>query len=107
VIDLTGEHPSELGRPQALLEAGQLLLDLADHGLVLLGRAELEQLLRVADVARELLDRVDLLLDVGALAGDRLRLLCVVPKIGSERRLVQTVDLVLELRDVKDAPLAS
>ena len=88
-------------------EGGQLLGDLVDDALVLLGGAELEHLLRVVDVARELLDLVDLLLDAGALAGDRLRLLGVVPEAGSHRRFVQTIDLVLELRDVKDAPLAS
>jgi hypothetical protein len=84
-----------------------LLRHLLDDGVVLLRRAELEQLLRVRDVARELLDRRDLLLEVRALPRDPLGLLRVVPESRRERRFVETLDVLLQLRDVKDAPLAS
>jgi hypothetical protein len=107
VVHLAGEHPRELGGAQALLELRQAAADCVDHAVVLLGGAELEELLRVVDVARQLLDELDGLLDRRALAVDGLGLLRVVPEAGSERGLVQAIDLVAELRDVKDAPLAS
>jgi len=107
VIDLAGEHPTELRCAKPLLEIGDLRPDLFDHGVVLFRRAELEQLLRVFDVPRQLLGRLDLLLDVRALTRDLLGLLRIVPEAGSERRLVQAIDVLLQLRDVKDAPLAS
>jgi hypothetical protein len=107
VIDLAGEHPTELRRAQPLLQIGDLRRDLLDHGVVLLGDPELEELLRIFDVPRQLLGRLDLLFDVRPLAGDLLGLLRVVPEPGSERRFVETLDLLLQFRDVKDAPLAS
>jgi hypothetical protein len=107
VIDLAGEHPTELRRAQPLLEVRDLRRDLLDDGIVLLGDTELEELLRVFDVTRQLLGRFDLLLDVRALARDLLGLLRIVPKPRSEGRLVEALDLLLQFRDVKDAPLAS
>jgi hypothetical protein len=107
VIDLPGQHPTELRRAQPLLELGDLRRDLFDDRVVLLRRAELEELLRVVDVPRQLFGRLDLLFDVRPLARDLLGLLRIVPESGSERRLVETFDLLLQLRDVKDAPLAS
>jgi hypothetical protein len=107
VIHLPREHPRQLRLPQAHLERGHLLADLLHDRLVVLGCAELEELLRVVDVARELLDLLDELLDARALAIDRLRLLRVVPEPWGERLFVQAIDVLLQLRDVKDAPLAS
>lgn len=107
MIDLAGEHPTELRRAQPLLELRDLRRHFFDDGVVLLGDPELEELLRVFDVARQLLGRLDLLLDVRPLTRDLLGLLRIVPKPRSERRLVQAIDLLLQLRDVKDAPLAS
>jgi hypothetical protein len=107
VIDLAREHPAQLRSAQALLEIRNLRRDLFDHGVVLLGDSELEELLGVVDVARQLLGRLDLLLDVRALSRDLLGLLRVVPESGSEGRLVEALDLLPQLRDVKDAPLAS
>jgi hypothetical protein len=107
VVHLAGEHARELGGAQALLELREAAADLVDDGVVLLGGAELEELLRVVDVPRELLDELDGLLDRRPLAVDGLRLLRVVPEAGGERGLVQAIDLVAKLRDVKDAPLAS
>jgi hypothetical protein len=107
VVHLPGEHPGELGLAEAALEIGHAVSYFLDDGLVVLGGAELEELLRVPDVARELLDLLDELGDPCALARDRLGLLRVVPKAGRERRLVEARDVVLQFRDVKDAPLAS
>jgi hypothetical protein len=107
VIDLAGEHPAELRLSQAPLELGDLARDLCDHSFVLLGRPELEELLRVLDVPCELLGRLDLLLEDRALPRDLLGLLRVVPETGSERRFVEPLDVELQSRDVKDAPLAS
>jgi hypothetical protein len=81
--------------------------DLLDHAVVLLRDTELEQLLRVVDVARELLRRLDLLFDVRPLPRDLLRLLRVVPETRRQRLFVEALDFLLQLRDVKDAPLAS
>jgi hypothetical protein len=107
VVDGAGEHPSELRGAEALLEVVEPGRDLADDGVVLLGDAEVEELLRVLDVARELLGQLDLLLDRGSLARDGLRLLGIVPEPRREGGLVETFNLPLQLRDVKDAPLAS
>jgi hypothetical protein len=79
---------------------------LGDGGLVVALGAELEQDDGVVQVARELLDPGDVLLERRALPRDGLRLLLVVPEAGRERQLLQPVDLCLELRQVKDAPLA-
>jgi hypothetical protein len=107
VVDRARQHPPELCRTEPALEVGDLTGDLGRDGLVLLRDAELEELLRVLDVPRELLGGLELLLDPGALSGDDLRLLGVVPEPRREGLLVQPFDFPLELRDVKDAPLAS
>jgi hypothetical protein len=106
VIDGAGEHALELGLADARLERGGLRRRLGDGGLVVLGGAEVEQDDGVVEVAREPLDAGDVLLDRRPLAGDRLRLLLVVPEPRGERQLLEPVDLRLELRQVKDAPLA-
>jgi hypothetical protein len=54
----------------------------------------------------ELLERRDDLLDARALACELLRLLMVVPKPWDERLLAELLDVSLQPRDVKDAPLA-
>jgi hypothetical protein len=106
VVDGPGQHAFELGLADAGLERGRLGGGLGDGGLVVLRRAEIEQDDGVLEVARELLDAGDVLLDRRAPAGDDLRLLLVVPEAGGERQLLEPVDLCLELRQVKDAPLA-
>jgi hypothetical protein len=107
VIHLPREHAGELRLAKPRLEIAYLLADLFHDAVVVLGRAELEELLRVVDVPRELLDLLDELLDARALAIDRLRLLRVLPEPWGERLFVQAIDILLQLRDVKDAPLAS
>jgi hypothetical protein len=106
VVDGAGEHALELGLADAHLEGGRLRGGLGDGRLVVLGGAEVEEDEGVVEVARQLLDAGDVLLDRGPLAGDRLRLLLVVPEPRGERQLLEPVDLRLELRQVKDAPLA-
>jgi hypothetical protein len=80
-------------------------------GLLGLGAAffgpELEQGEVVVEVAPELLDAGDFLFDVGALAEQRLRFGLIVPESGRSGPIVQLIELPLEGRDVKDAPLAS
>jgi hypothetical protein len=106
VIDGPGEHPRELRGPQACLEGREGPLGLGDGRRVVLRGAELEQDPGVVDVALELLDARDLLLDPRALARDGLGLVRVVPEAGRQRLLLEPVDLGLEPRQVKDAPLA-
>jgi hypothetical protein len=84
-----------------------------DLGLGLLGLdatffgAELQQHEVVVDLARELLDAVDLLFDLGALPKERLCLRRVFPEGGGPGAIVQLFELPTQCRDVKDAPLAS
>jgi hypothetical protein len=106
VIDRSGEHPRQLGVADPRLERRRLRGGLGDGRLVALARAEIEQDDRVVEVARQLLDAPDVLLDRRALPRDGLRLLLVVPEPRGERQLLEPVDLGLELRQVKDAPLA-
>ena len=68
--------------------------------------AELEKHLGVFGVALQLLERLHGLLERRALARDGLRLLGVVPEAGDEGALAELLDLPLQPRDVKDAPLA-
>jgi hypothetical protein len=107
VVDLAGEHPTELCGAEAFFEGGDLGFDLGDDAFVFLRHAELEELLRVVDVSGELLRRLDALLDRRTLPRDRLGLLRIVPEPRGERGLVEAFDVSLQLRDVKDAPLAS
>ena len=62
---------------------------------------------QVGGVRGELLDQLDLVGRLHASASDLPRPLRVLPEIRRERRFAQAAYLVLELRDVKDAPLAS
>jgi hypothetical protein len=106
VVHGSGQHARELGPADALLERRKPRLGFGDGPGVVLGRAEFEKDARVVDVARQLLDAVDLLLERRAFAGDGLRLLRVVPEPGDQRLLLESVDLGLEPGQVKDAPLA-
>ena len=74
--------------------------------LVVLGGAELEVLARVVESRVELLDELELLLDRGALAEHAPAPSRGRSRTRGERLLVQLVELRVQLRDVKDAPLA-
>jgi hypothetical protein len=106
VIDRAGEHAPELRSAHAPLERGGLRRRLGDGRLVVLRRPEIEQDRGVLDVACQLLEAADLLLEPRALARDGLGLLLVVPEARGERLLLEPLYLCLELRQVKDAPLA-
>ena len=75
--------------------------------VVVLGGAELEQDLRVVDVARELLEGAERLLEAASASGSP-----PAPSFGRPRSRARAsarssvVDLVLQLGEVKDAPLA-
>ena len=81
-------------------------LGLVDGRLVVLAGAELEQLLGVVDLPPQLLVVLHEQLQARALAGDGLRLLGVVPETRGEGGVSEPVDLALQCRQVKDAPLA-
>ena len=106
VVDGAREHPAELGRAHPRLERGYLALRFGDHPRVVLAGAEVEQDHRVVQVACQLFDRGELLLEPGSLARHRLGLLLVVPEPRGEGLLFQPIDLGLQLWKVKDAPLA-
>jgi hypothetical protein len=79
---------------------------LGDDRLVVFGGSQIEQDLRVVEIARQLLDGSQALLELGALTSYDLRLLLVVPESGDQRLLFEPIDLGLQPRKVKDAPLA-
>jgi hypothetical protein len=80
--------------------------DLRDRRGVVLCGAKLEQDAGILEIARQLFEADDLLLEPGALPGDSQDLALVFPKARGERLLLELVDLGLEPRKVKDAPLA-
>jgi hypothetical protein len=106
VIDRTREHARELGGAHPPLERRDLAHGLGRRRRVALRLSELEEDVGVVDVACELLERRDLPLERGALAGDDLRLLLIVPEPRLEGLLLELRDLGLQLREVKGAPLA-
>ena len=73
---------------------------------VVFGRAKLEKNVRVVEIARQLFNRMNLLFESRAMPCYRLGLLRVLPKAWCEGLLLEVFDLRLELREVKDAPLA-
>jgi len=89
-----------------VLEGREERLGLRDGGVVTAFGAQIQEDLRVVDVAPELLERRDRLLEAGALARDGLCLLRIVPETGDEGLLAELVDVLLQLGEVKDAPLA-
>ncbi len=93
-----------------MLQLGQarndLVLGLVGLDAPLFG-AELEEREIVVEVAAELVDARELVFDLGPLAEQRLRLDLIVPEVGRAGAIVQLIELPLERRDVKDAPLAS
>jgi hypothetical protein len=106
MVDRSGEHPRELGVADPRVERRELRAHLGDRRLVVLRGPELEKDVRVLDVADELLGAADQLLERRALAVDGLRLLLVVPEPGREGLPLEALRLRLQLREVKDAPLA-
>ncbi len=68
VVDRPREHAPELRVADAALERRHLRSRLREGRLVVLGRAELEEHAGVVDVARQLLDAGELLLEARALA---------------------------------------
>jgi hypothetical protein len=106
VIDRTREHARELGFPNALFKGGHLGLRLGDDPLVVLARAQVEKNAGIVDIARQFLDAREALFEGRSFARDCLCLLLVVPEPGGESLLFETIDLRLQLRKVKDAPLA-
>ena len=68
--------------------------------------AELEHRIGVVHPALHAGERRQLLLDGGALTKQRLRLRLIAPEVGRAGAVVQAREVALELRDVKDAPLA-
>jgi hypothetical protein len=106
VVDGAREHSPQFGVAHPCIERGKLRGCLRDGRLVVLGGAELEEDARVLDVADQLFDGADQLLERRALPVDRLRLLLVVPEPGRERLPFEALDLRLQLGKVKDAPLA-
>jgi hypothetical protein len=68
---------------------------------------DLEQLEVVGHLLLERFEARDSVFDVRAFAQERLSLRLIVPEAGSAGAIVELIELSLQGRDVKDAPLAS
>src|SRR5262245_49741283 len=86
-----------------LLERG---LGLRHHLLIALGLAELDHGQLVVELALDAGDRVELILERGALLHYALRALLVVPEIGVFGLAVELVEALARLVEVKDASSA-
>ena len=81
-------------------------LGFLDDGILALGLAELDEFDRLVEVAAELRDGADLLIEPVALTQELLRLLLVVPEIGRFREGVQLLEAFRCDIPVKDASSA-
>jgi len=106
VVDGTRQHAGELGLAQARVDALDLRFGVSHRRLVVLGDPELEVFAGVTEIALQPLRQLELRLDLGSLAKQRLRLGLVAPEGGVTRLLVQLGKSTFQFRDVKDAPLA-
>ena len=107
LVGFLGEHALDLDLAHAVLEALERLAGFEDDGGVARFVAELEERLRVLDIADELLEALHLPLEPRPLARGRLRALRVVPELGVGCLLVELRDSPLQPIDVKDAPGAN
>jgi hypothetical protein len=106
VVDRTREHAGELRCAHTGHERREESLGLGDRRVVFLGGAEVEEDFGVVDVAPELLEGLDGLLGDRTPACEGLGLLRVVPEPRGERLFSEALDFLLQLREVKGAPLA-
>ena len=83
-----------------------MLLRFPNRAFVVLLSPQLEVLEGVVDLSTERFHEIDPLLSDRALAHQRLRFLLIIPEVGLARQLVEFFDLSLQLRNVKETPLA-
>jgi hypothetical protein len=101
-----GEHALELEVADGADERVDLRFGIGDRAVVLLLGGELEVVARVRELLLDALDQLDLRFDSRALAEDDLSMALVVPKPGGQGLLVQLLQLLLQLGEVKDASVA-
>ncbi|GJD71904.1 hypothetical protein CFIICLFH_0113 [Methylobacterium goesingense] len=105
-VRLAGEQGLDLAARGLLLDGADAGLAFLDAGLVVLHLAEFDQRMGVLEVLRQLLDRVDGVIELGALAHDLLGRLGIVPKLGVLGSRVQLREAFLDGIPVKDASSA-
>jgi hypothetical protein len=105
-VVLAAEHLTHFEVADAFVERVSLGDGLGERIGVTLDR-ELEENVRVVELAALLLPAVERGRQLRPLALDLLRLLVVVPEIGVSDELVERREACLGARDVKDAPEAS
>ena len=106
-VGLAGQQRLELAPRDLLLQVLERVLGFRDDAGIILGFAELDHLDIVLELALDLADAGQRILQRGALLHQLLRLLGVVPEIGVFRELVQLGKPCRRCLDVKDASSAA
>ena len=106
-VGLARQQRLELAAGDFLLQIFQRGLGLGDHGLVVLGLAEFDHADIVLELALDLADAAERILQRGPLLHQLLRLLGIVPEIGVFGELVQLGQARRGCIDVKDASSAA
>ena len=106
-IGLAGQQCLELAARRLGLQAIERGLRLGDYRRILLGLAELDHGELVVEIALDLADRAEPVLERVALLHGALRFGAVVPEIGVFGLLVQLGEPRLRCIDVKDASSAA
>ena len=106
-VGLAGQQRFELAAGDFLLQGLQRVLGFGHDAGIVLGFAEFDHLDIVAELALDLADALERILQRGALLHQLLGLLGIVPEIGIFGELVQLGEASRGLFDVKDASSAA
>ena len=106
-VGLARQQRFELAAGDFLLQGLQRVLGFGDDALIVLGLAELDHPDIVLELALDLADAVQRILQRGALLHQLLGLLGIVPEIGIFGELVQLGEARRGCLDVKDASSAA
>ena len=106
-VGLARQQRFEFAAGDFLLQRFQRVLGLENDALIVLGLAEFDHLDIVAELALDLADALQRILQRGALLHQLLGLLGIVPEIGIFGELVQLGEPCRGLFDVKDASSAA
>ena len=106
-VGLARQQRFQLAARDFLLQGLQRVLGLGHDAFIVLGLAELDHLDIVVELALDLADALERILQRGALLHQLLGLLGIVPEIGIFGELVQLGEASRGCLDVKDASSAA
>ena len=106
VIGWPRNHTPNFSLPQLRLKLSGVARHIFEHGRVVLIRRQLEKLQGFIDAFGQPLRQLELLDRGRTFAQLSLRFILIIPKIRRTGKPIQLLYLTLQLRDVKDAPLA-